>query len=419
MISGAVTTPSAVSRELPPHGSAVKPSSHRRLTRGDSIAEGRPCGLSTPELPGPGLATERPGGSVVSMERQSVLFRSENRAVWLVDLPASIEEGQEPRETGPPTRRLVSEAAPEQPFALPEPKGPPPQTPAAQVRELMTQAAVLSALEELQQSHGGPWCLPRILGRRGGGAQAAAAGPETTTSRGGQASGDFFHRPAGSRHLSGTIQDMREELLASAPPFDLIVLDPPWPNRSARRKKDSYRTAPDMQSVRQLLSLVPVAPKLKPGGLVAVWVTNKPAITELLTAPRGVFSEWGVELVDTWTWLKITAAGEPMFSLDSLWRKPWEQLLVAAKIGSRQRWPRDGRVIVGVPDAHSRKPHLRRTRCICPTDILTRTSIQEGVRRRCGIDWTLFSRVGFNPSIARTDSRRFKKKNFDLPVKET
>jgi N6-adenosine-specific RNA methylase IME4 len=72
----------------------------------------------------------------------------------------------------------------------------------------------------------------------------------------------------------------------------------------------------------------------------------------------GLFEGWGVHLVEEWIWLKVTSAGEPISELGSMWRKPYEILLV----GRRGAFP-DGdvkrRVLVGVPDLHSRKPNLK------------------------------------------------------------
>lgn len=72
----------------------------------------------------------------------------------------------------------------------------------------------------------------------------------------------------------------------------------------------------------------------------------------------GLFEQWGVVLVEEWIWLKTTKCGEPICALDSTWRKPYEVLLVGRRGGAV-----DGevkrRVMVGVPDLHSRKPNLK------------------------------------------------------------
>ncbi len=329
---------------------------------------------------------------------QSILFENDEHTLVVVDLPRSIEEAQYVDGEETTSRRLLSTPAPLEPF--PEPAGAGGISnaaqlagagPAALLGELTTRAAVESAMSELNGAgFDGPWCLPRHGNKRGGGEGAAKPPP-------GQKNDDaLYTTPPGAHYLAGTIAACRDEFLAEAPQFDLIVLDPPWPNRSARRRRQGrkrkttnahedrpyggngddagYETAYDMEKLGALLEQVPVGVKLArasasgAGGLVAVWVTNKPACEALLTDPkRGVFRAWGVELVATWTWLKVTARGEPVVSLDSQWRKPWERLLLARRpsmqmggAGLLRPLPLPAqRIIVGVPDVHSRKPNLR------------------------------------------------------------
>ena len=149
------------------------------------------------------------------------------------------------------------------------------------------------------------------------------------------------------------------------------MLDPPWPNRSAKRKRagtgaapGSYRTLPDLSSTRVLLSQIPVASRLAPGGFVGVWVTNAGRFTDLLVGQGGIFAEWDVELVGEWNWLKVTSGGEPVVAVESGWRKPWERLLIGRRRGGVVEGGGgtgsvEGKVIVSVPDVHSRKPNLR------------------------------------------------------------
>ncbi|KAL8372068.1 hypothetical protein RB595_001726 [Gaeumannomyces hyphopodioides] len=353
----------------------------------------------------------------------SVLFRSDDETVVLLDLPRSIEEsqsGEEPavlvaveqssRAPSPPPpppalskshtdrRRLVSTEPPRTPFSLPEPKRARHDalpSVAAQVAQLMTRCAVERALGQLQAGHAGPWLLPRALQPSGRGVgpdgeaegcdpgssrkrKAAALSPATVSGPGQEQGeqketgadteaeaeaeeGEEYFFPPASRYILGSIEATRQAFVDSAPAFDLIVLDPPWPNRSAARKKGRgrYNLAAGTAEIRRLLSLIPVTAHLAPDGLVAVWVTNKPAFTEVLTS---LLDEWGLELVGEWAWLKVTSQGEPVFPVESEFRKPWEPLLVARRKGSSRTLPAgwDRRVLVAVPDVHSRKPNLRR-----------------------------------------------------------
>lgn len=298
---------------------------------------------------------------------QSILSRNEDCSVILIDGPKSIEDAQflNPAEASQHggTRRLISSNPPKEPFKTPEPKQSPPNpSAAAALAELSAAAAVEDALKVLNDLYSGPWCLPRI--------HAVQATNVEGHERDKKRKADEVDTPEDvpsdpviaeeSVYLQGTISSERSRFLKEAPMFDLIVMDPPWPNRSVRRKRGSYHIANDLDEIRGTLSLIPIASHLAPGGLVAVWITNKASVLELLTSPRGMFAEWGLELVGEWTWLKVTTAGEPMVDVHSTWRKPWERLLIAKKRGTEEtRLPSRSRVIVSVPDLHSRKPNLR------------------------------------------------------------
>lgn len=321
-----------------------------------------------------------------------ILFRDESRSVFLVDIPASLEESQvlpaQSAETardrgggrggrGGPRRRLLSVDPVAAPYPLPEPRDPQRNssqgTPASQLADLMTEAAVRSALDTLRENHTAPFCLPRVTA---GVSIASSSGSGNSSGGNGSACRSLHDNPAhegaavepeaaaaahpipeGSAYLSGSIADTREAFISTAPVFDLVIMDPPWPNRSAKRKTGGYSTVYGLKETRRLLEQIPVAARLAEDGLVAVWVTNKPSLVDLLTSPSGVLGAWGLEVVAEWIWIKITSHGEPIFDTGSSWRKPWERLIIARRRGSARRIPQ--RVIAAVPDVHSRKPNLR------------------------------------------------------------
>lgn len=297
---------------------------------------------------------------------QSILFRNEDCSVILIDGPKSIEDAQFLNPAKIPqrgrARRLISSKPLEEPFETPEPKqySPNPSLGAA-LAELTAAAAAEDALKVLRNLYSGPWCLPRVHAIQE--EKVEGSGRDKKRKAGHVETPDNVPSDPviaeGSVYLQGTISSERFRFLEEAPTFDLIVMDPPWPNRSVRRKRGSYHTANDLDEIRSTLSLIPIASHLAPGGLVAVWITNKASVLELLTSPRGLFAEWGLELVGEWTWLKVTTAGEPMMDVNSTWRKPWERLLIAKKRGAETRPSSQGRVFVSVPDLHSRKPNLR------------------------------------------------------------
>ncbi|KAI0152386.1 MT-A70 family [Hypoxylon sp. NC0597] len=290
-----------------------------------------------------------------------VLFETSDQSVVLIDIPRSLEEAQLlPGQAI--EKRIISSNPVETQWKTPEPRNKALHelaSPSVAIAELMILESVKAALQKIKDSYDGPWCLSRIP------RDAGKCGIDETRKRKQVSDSDFINValepciPVQSRYLLGTIESQRGAFLADAPMFDLIVLDPPWPSRSVKRKRNSYTTVYNTQEAKYLLTQIPVASHLKPDGLVAVWVTNRAAVTDLLTSPSGVFSEWGVELIGEWVWLKITSLGDPIIDAESQWRKPWERLLLGRKRGGVLKAPIPTKVIMGVPDIHSRKPNLK------------------------------------------------------------
>ncbi|KAL8821325.1 MAG: hypothetical protein Q9191_007334, partial [Dirinaria sp. TL-2023a] len=155
--------------------------------------------------------------------------------------------------------------------------------------------------------------------------------------------------------------------------FDFVLLDPPWSNRSVRRsRRYSTMKSRGVESdcggmMDPMRALGMLGQHIAPGGLVGCWITNKPAVRE---AALAAFREWGVELVEEWVWLKVTSMGQPVTELGGVWRKPYEVLMLGRK---RMHQQMDGdvevegcrvgkvkkKLIVAVPDLHSRKPSLK------------------------------------------------------------
>lgn len=153
--------------------------------------------------------------------------------------------------------------------------------------------------------------------------------------------------------------------------FDTIIMDPPWPNASVRRghrkNKGHYAVQDTLSGIEQLLHGMDIDLLLAQDGLLCIWITNKPSIRDLVLGENGLFDALGVELVEEWVWVKITAKGLPILPIDGLWRKPYEVLLIGRKralAGYDNQAREDGssvkrRVIAAVPDMHSRKPCLK------------------------------------------------------------
>ena len=161
---------------------------------------------------------------------------------------------------------------------------------------------------------------------------------------------DLYFLPPRSTGVMGDIEATAECFDGSAPKFDFIIMDPPWPNRSARRKK-GYNISYSSSSIDTLLKVLPLHNHISDNGYVAVWITNKEVFRGLVLDR---FEAWDVTLVEELIWLKITSAGEPICAVDSVWKKPYEALLVGKRSATKQSVER--KVIMAMPDIHSRKP---------------------------------------------------------------
>ncbi|OAL40433.1 hypothetical protein AYO20_00169 [Fonsecaea nubica] len=171
--------------------------------------------------------------------------------------------------------------------------------------------------------------------------------------------GDFLV-PSGSVFLWASLEQGSPAFLSvrrALPPetraFDLILMDPPWPNRSVRNS-NAYRTSeaqardPFLQAVRLTGDF------LAPQGLLALWITNKSSVRDKVLQTLQALD---LHLHQEWIWIKVTAQGEPVSAIDGVWRRPYEILLLFRK-GQPPKGP-ERKVIAAVPDLHSRKPCLK------------------------------------------------------------
>ncbi|RFU23728.1 hypothetical protein B7463_g12612, partial [Scytalidium lignicola] len=352
-----------------------------------------------------------------------IIYQDESKTISVIDVPRSIELAQgQPTTDGGVQRVILSSDPLEKPYPSVEPKSakalsrlePPP------LSDLVLRRYIQLALEKLRETHQGPCHLPRFTaGGWSGGKRKREHQHEheleqkheyeyenedsketqvESSPRGdsndigvkinsiqyasrvcsplykneGQSptyiTCETRHRPAlippKATFLHGNIEDTLALFSQNAPQFNLILMDPPWPNRSARRK-GSYGTSYDSEAINALLSSIPVKDHIEKDGIVAVWVTNKPAFREMLLAEGGLFDQWGIALVEEWVWLKVTSSGEPICELHSTWRKPYELLLVGRRVHADayvDAAPLESvtrRLLIAIPDLHSRKPNLK------------------------------------------------------------
>ncbi|XP_055944921.1 N(6)-adenine-specific methyltransferase METTL4-like isoform X2 [Argiope bruennichi] len=139
--------------------------------------------------------------------------------------------------------------------------------------------------------------------------------------------------------------------------YDLIVLDPPWENKSVRRNK-RYETL----CCESLMSL-PIEDLSHPGSLIVMWMTNN--IRQLNYIKEVLFPKWKVYNPVTWHWVKITEGGHLVHPIDWHHKKPYENLMLGRVSESESsnstniKGIEQNKIILSIPSSiHSHKPPL-------------------------------------------------------------
>ncbi|KAF4110538.1 N(6)-adenine-specific methyltransferase METTL4 [Onychostoma macrolepis] len=186
--------------------------------------------------------------------------------------------------------------------------------------------------------------------------------------------------PPRSRFLLSDITRMHP-LVNSGDKFDLIVLDPPWENKSVKRS-NRYSSLPSSQ-----LKQLPVPALAAPECLVVTWVTNR--AKHLRFIREELYPYWAVEVLAEWLWVKVTRAGEFVFPLDSPHKKPYEVLVLgryrSVRSSEAEELP-EQRLLISVPSIlHSHKPSLS---AVLKPYISPKPKCLELFARSLQCDWT-------------------------------
>ncbi|KAK9403381.1 methyltransferase-like 4 [Crotalus adamanteus] len=166
--------------------------------------------------------------------------------------------------------------------------------------------------------------------------------------------------------ISGIILDgnfsCMQPLLNYKKKYGIIVIDPPWENKSVKRS-NRYGFLSHWQ-----IKEIPVPALAAPNCLVVTWVTNRQK--HLQFVKNELYPHWSIYGVVEWFWVKITKSGEFVIPLDSLHKKPYEILVLGRVQGNTDIPLRlsedekfsaipDQKLIVSVPcTLHSHKPPL-------------------------------------------------------------
>ncbi|KAL4998157.1 hypothetical protein BDV10DRAFT_167889 [Aspergillus recurvatus] len=170
--------------------------------------------------------------------------------------------------------------------------------------------------------------------------------------------------------------------------FNLIVLDPPWANRSVRRS-GHYQTQTYLEDellkgyINSVLAVHSYSHPYPPPqiddtldqdqdrsksssnlSIAAIWITNS---AKSRAIAHSALIKSGFSVCEEWVWIKTTVQGEPVTPIEGLWRKPYEVLVIGKRrpetatdfIGGAGASGVLRRAIAAVPDVHSRKPNLK------------------------------------------------------------
>ncbi|XP_053814900.1 N(6)-adenine-specific methyltransferase METTL4 isoform X3 [Vidua chalybeata] len=142
--------------------------------------------------------------------------------------------------------------------------------------------------------------------------------------------------------------------------YDVIVIDPPWENKSVKRSnRYSYLSSWQIKQI-------PVPALAAPNCLVVTWVTNRQK--HLHFVKDELYPHWSVKTLAEWHWVKITTTGEFVLPLDSLHKKPYEVLILGRVQGDVKEALRKSEGVLPIPEhqlivsipcsLHSHKPPL-------------------------------------------------------------
>lgn len=117
------------------------------------------------------------------------------------------------------------------------------------------------------------------------------------------------------KHLNPLISDCVE-----SGKYDVIVIDPPWENKSVKRGcKYTWLEYKDIANM-------PLNDLANEHCLFLVWVTNKLKTCDFVE--NTLFPSVGASKIANWYWVKLTTSYEPIYPFDSLHKKPYETVML-------------------------------------------------------------------------------------------
>ena len=162
---------------------------------------------------------------------------------------------------------------------------------------------------------------------------------------------DGIQYPPHSSFINMDISDL--DKLDSEEKYDIIVLDPPWTNKHVKRIKNNATGYSMVEN--EILEDIELRNKMTEDGLVVVWVTSKERHRESV---RRMFRRWGVTMVASWYWVKVTVYGELICDFSEN-KQPYEVCFIGTSNPATKVDIPDNLIIISVPSGiHSHKPPL-------------------------------------------------------------
>jgi len=189
---------------------------------------------------------------------------------------------------------------------------------------------------------------------------------------------DSIFLPKKSSCIMCNLNQLKKSSLEDS--YDLILADPPWANKSAKRKQ-TYATYENSKDLNSQFESIPFELATK---YTAIWVTNNSKVTEFV---EKYMQDLDFHRKLTIYWVKITSKNELVTPLESLHKKPFEKLMVFGRgVGDLDCIFEDV-CLFGVPSKHSQKPFLH---FWLEEYLATDSPIEFFARTTVGHGWTSF-----------------------------
>ncbi|KAI6228025.1 Methyltransferase-like protein 4 [Aphelenchoides besseyi] len=170
--------------------------------------------------------------------------------------------------------------------------------------------------------------------------------------------------PQQSKFILGEVSTVCQHLMNREELFDIIVVDPPWQNKSVRRKSVYHCGNEENWTDLDISEL------LAQKGFVCLWLTNGSACRRLADE---LIRKWSLVVCSEMFWLKITKSGRTVCDFRPSHKVPFEKVLFLCRSDDLDAFQLPNRFVVSaVPHvSHSRKP-----------------PVSEILRQYFGIDYT-------------------------------